>query len=95
MLLLALHPRLRLPSVDRYGDISYGVYIYAFPVQQLVIYYQPGVHPLTVLVISLPLTIGLAALSWRWIERPMLGLKAWLRTRDRSGSAVLGGVAEK
>jgi hypothetical protein len=34
----AFHPRLRVKIPPRIGDISYGLYVYAFPIQQTVIY---------------------------------------------------------
>ena len=75
VLLLALHPKLRLPSIDRYGDISYGLYIYAFPVQQSIAYYIPQVKPLNMLILSTFITVFLAILSWHLIEKPTLKMK--------------------
>jgi peptidoglycan/LPS O-acetylase OafA/YrhL len=62
----------KLPSAM--GDWSYGLYLYAFPVQQIVSYHG-GVHNLgffgyTVLCTALALIC--AALSWFVIERPAL-----------------------
>lgn len=66
--------RLDLPPVSlaaRWGDLSYGTYLYAFPVQQLVLD-RPGLaaHPLRW---ALPLTLAAALLSWHLIERRALG----------------------
>ncbi|PUA81359.1 acyltransferase family protein [Nocardioides currus] len=81
----------RTPYVSRtarFGDFSYGLYLYAFPVQQLVID-QWGVHGavrnfLTVLGITLVLAIA----SWHLVERPSLALKdKILHRRVRPGSA--------
>lgn len=55
-------------------DISYGVYIYAFPVQQAVteLCLRQG-WPLAVcLGLSLVLVLALAAASWFGVERPCL-----------------------
>ncbi len=62
---------------DRLGDLSYGVYIFAFPVQQLVVHWCKTVQWAfgTELGISLLLTIGLAYLSWHWVEKPALRFK--------------------
>lgn len=52
-------------------DISYGTYLYAFPVQQLLV--TVGAHHLGVLayiVLSIAITAPLAVLSWVYIERP-------------------------
>ena len=59
-------------------DISYGIYIYAFPVQQSVsALFIPrldlGIVPLT--LISLVVSYGLAILSWKLVEEPSLRRK--------------------
>ncbi len=61
----------------RLGDLSYGVYIFAFPVQQLVAFWGKAAHWAfgTYLGISLLLTMGLAYLSWHWVEKPALRFK--------------------
>jgi len=74
--LLWLAFRLPMTRFGRRGDISYGVYIYAFPVQQLLA--TMGLHRHGLLVylgITFALTIPLATLSWRLVEQPCLRLK--------------------
>ena len=56
-------------SFRRIGDLSYGTYIYAFPVQQAIIATTHTASPLTVLVLATPITLTLAFASWRRIER--------------------------
>ena len=64
---------LRPPPPFRSGDYSYGIYLYAFPVQQMVVAsgVDRGSWVLNVLV-SLPIVTILAALSWRYIEKKLL-----------------------
>ncbi|MBU2887811.1 acyltransferase [Gilvimarinus agarilyticus] len=63
-------------DLDKYlGDISYGVYIYAWPVQQIVASYLPGDRPYLHAVIASIIVAILAFASWRLIEKPALGLK--------------------
>ncbi len=58
-----------------WGDISYGTYLYAFPVQQLTYQYcGPRVTPARITLISLPITFILAWLSWFFVEHPTLRL---------------------
>jgi peptidoglycan/LPS O-acetylase OafA/YrhL len=64
-----------LRAYNRVGDYSYGVYIYAFPVQQALIAVIPGLS-LTGLNIYAPaLTLACAALSWHFLEKPALDWK--------------------
>jgi peptidoglycan/LPS O-acetylase OafA/YrhL len=57
-------------NVDRVGDLSYGIYIYAWPVQQLIWY--PGQGPYENFFISLFFVSFLAYLSWHFVEKPAL-----------------------
>lgn len=57
------------------GDYSYGVYIYAFPVQQTVAALIPGVSVSSMLFISAAIALLLGALSWHLLERHALALK--------------------
>lgn len=65
--------RMSLPVVrdaGRFGDVSYGLYLYAFPVQQLVIQFLPGAQYPVLLCVAF--TLPLAFLSWHGVERPAL-----------------------
>ncbi|UYV15865.1 acyltransferase family protein [Porphyrobacter sp. ULC335] len=61
-------PKGALLAYNRLGDYSYGVYIYAFPVQQAVAYLVPGVTPAANIALALPVTLVLAVLSWTLVE---------------------------
>ena len=68
----------RIPFVKNYnmlGDYSYGVYIYAFPIQQSISALTDITDPLTHLCLAIPLTFVCAAMSWHFIEKPALLLK--------------------
>lgn len=70
---LASTPYVRRAS--RYGDLSYGLYLWAFPVQQLVIDLW-GVQRMSVnLVVVTLITAALALASWHVVEHPSLKLK--------------------
>ena len=70
-----------LKALARPGDVSYGVYIYAFPVQQLLAAHRPNMDPWLALVFTVPVTYVLALLSWRLVEKPALRLKRFVRRR--------------
>lgn len=75
-LLLYLAAVLPWPNFDKRADISYGVYLYGFSVQQLLVTFGGnalGYWPYAIL--SLVATIPFAAASYYLIERPMLRLK--------------------
>jgi peptidoglycan/LPS O-acetylase OafA/YrhL len=56
-------------------DVSYGTYLYAWPVQQTVVHASPGISSGGLIAAALPITLMLAALSWVVVERPALTLK--------------------
>jgi len=60
----------------RFGDLSYGIYIYAFPVQQTVAWLTSARYSLTAtLGLSAAITTLFAFASWHLIERPALSFK--------------------
>ncbi len=78
---VGFHPWLPLQHWGRYGDFSYGLYLYAFPVQQLLIR-QLGtkIGPLPLFVLSLLATMACAYASWHLVELPFLRLKRAARS---------------
>lgn len=67
----------KLNKFGKYGDFSYGMYIYAFPVQQTIMYFSGHQKVSTVLlaVLSTLCTLPLAFFSWKFIESKALSLK--------------------
>ena len=58
------------------NDVSYGAYIYAFPVQQLLAAYGWHTHGFYVyMVTAVVLLLAFAYASWRLIEAPALAMK--------------------
>lgn len=67
-----------LPALLRYnrlGDYSYGLYIYAFPIQQLISPLTPPDQPLFMAAWAFILSLIMAVASWHLIEQPTLRLK--------------------
>lgn len=54
------------------NDWSYGIYLYAFPVQQLLVQRLELRSPLILLALAVPMTLLCAWLSWNHIESPIL-----------------------
>lgn len=63
---------LGLSGFGRYGDWSYGVYLWAFFIQQILVERFAGITPGRLLLLSLPLSLLAGCLSWHLIEKRFL-----------------------
>ncbi|MBF4765512.1 acyltransferase [Nocardioides islandensis] len=72
IVLLWLGQVLPSPAWIRRNDLSYGAYVYAFPVQQLVVLLGLGVTPFANMVTAAIGTGLFAAASWFVVERPAM-----------------------
>ena len=76
VLYLAFEPRVPLHQAGRWGDFSYGLYIYGFPVQQAVAHVLgPGHGWVANLAWSFPISLALAVASWHGVEKRALRRK--------------------
>jgi peptidoglycan/LPS O-acetylase OafA/YrhL len=67
---LALNRRLRPVPAARFGDLSYGLYIYGWPIEQCVVFFSGGAASWwQVFAIALALAVPTALISWHGIER--------------------------
>ena len=64
-----------LRAFTNQNDYSYGLYIFAGPIQQLVIQLLPNYGPTAVSLHSLSVALPLAVFSWELIERPAIALR--------------------
>jgi peptidoglycan/LPS O-acetylase OafA/YrhL len=67
--------RLPFQKIARLGDYSYGIYIFSFPLQQLLVQFGFARAGLSAyLAISLVLSLAVGIISWFCIEKPTLDL---------------------
>ena len=72
---------LKIPLIDRFkyqSDVSYGLYLYGWPVQRLLQWYFPIHSPWVLFPLAFVVSYACGYVSWKLIERPALQFK-----RDR------------
>jgi peptidoglycan/LPS O-acetylase OafA/YrhL/O-antigen/teichoic acid export membrane protein len=84
-LVLFVGARLRLlHAVGTRNDLSYGIYLYAWPIQQsLTNLHGSRLGQAGYTLVTMVLAAGCAFLSWRLVEAPALRLKSLQRRRSR------------
>jgi peptidoglycan/LPS O-acetylase OafA/YrhL len=80
--------RLRHPRWTRTTDISFGLFLFGFPVQQsLLVLGWPWLDPVAFFVVSWLATAPFALLCWYAVERPAMNLKKRLDRRAAGRSS--------
>jgi peptidoglycan/LPS O-acetylase OafA/YrhL len=71
-----------LADFTREHDYSYGVYIYAAPIQQAMLLWWPDIDPVVLSFWALAAVLPLAYGSWTLVEKPALALRKALAARN-------------
>jgi peptidoglycan/LPS O-acetylase OafA/YrhL len=75
------------------NDYSYGLYVFAWPVQQVVVWYslkwQFPIGPIGLFLVSGSITLALAVASWHLLEKPALHI---FRPSERQGRKNAGEI---
>jgi len=73
---VALDAPLHIKNAIRFGDLSYGTYLYGWPAEEIAVYILGGQPPWwQIFALALPMAATLAGISWHVVERPMLRWK--------------------
>lgn len=73
VLYLAINMSAQISIFHRRVDLSYGLYLYAWPIQQLLVFVtKNSLSPLALFAATMPVGLCIAYVSWRFIEAPAL-----------------------
>jgi peptidoglycan/LPS O-acetylase OafA/YrhL len=82
---IGFQPVPKLPLYSR-GDYSYGMYLYGFPLQQVLVWMWPGRFSIAAhFFCSMVFATVVAMVSWHLIEKPVLGLRRKFSFTARKG----------
>ena len=82
------------PPPIPFGDLSYGIYLFHFPITQLMMHLFPVLTVWWQLaLIALPASAGCALVSWTLIEKPLLSHKRAIITRFDGAVAAVAALA--
>lgn len=95
VLALAYLPRGSILAFNKLGDYSYGMYIYAFPVQQCLSHWT-DIGFFGMVFWATIITLILSVISWHLLESPMLGQKKKLTSllKKRRNITPEGGLSQ-
>lgn len=65
----------RFQRINDRWDISYGVYLYGWPIGITLRWIYPGLDAWLLVSATLPLALLCGVLSWHWVEKPVKGLR--------------------
>lgn len=66
----------------KYGDFSYGIYIYSFPIQQTISHFTQTQSPIKMFLLAWVLSIIAGGLSWHFVESRFIRMKKRIRHED-------------
>ena len=91
VLTFCLAPRPMFGWLERRADLSYGIYLWGGPVQQVALsVLGVGAGWIRITALAVPFVLLLAALSWFFVERPALSWKPAVRRSPTPGRSLEG-----
>jgi peptidoglycan/LPS O-acetylase OafA/YrhL len=63
-------------KIEKFGDPSYGIYLWGWPVQQLLVFSFPTISPITNAFFAMIISICLGYASWHLVEAYALSFKS-------------------
>ncbi len=79
------------PPLRALGLISYGLYLYHFPIYQVLDVHPLGLSGWPLLGAKVAISLALATVSYRYLEQPVR--RGWRRGHRQARAALLAGVA--
>jgi peptidoglycan/LPS O-acetylase OafA/YrhL len=78
-----------LQRINNKTDISYGTYLYAWPITSIIVMHLPSVSPFILTTETLVLAMGAGYISWCLIEKPAINFARRTETLRKSADDPL------
>lgn len=90
LIFLAYYPSRFMGWFNRLGDYSYGIYIYSFAIQQLLVHLFTGIDEWSLLLWSTLASFAVAMLSWHLLEKRALSYRKAIVALSKRFTQVSG-----
>lgn len=89
----AFAPIASIARFNKLPDVSYGVYLYGWPVQKLLLWHFPMMSPWVLFVLSFIFALFCGVVSWYAVEKPFLKFKHGYRNGTKTRADRMGAEA--
>lgn len=72
---LAFNKNIKMYKFGTKNDVSYGLYIYSFPIQQMIVHYLKNMPWYYNFISSFIITLLISYISWNLVEKPIMKYK--------------------
>jgi peptidoglycan/LPS O-acetylase OafA/YrhL len=80
IVLMFAHKQLVLNKAGQWGDFTYGVYLFSFPIQQIIVFVcKNQIKPYTLFALTMLISLPIAVCSWHFFEKKILQYKTWVK----------------
>ena len=89
-----LKPKGFIRAFNKLGDYSYGIFVFHWPIAQTILQLNPTISYAELVYTVLPLSLGLAVITWHGVEAPFLRSKTeianWIKQFTLEAIHVMG-----
>ncbi|SEG49238.1 acyltransferase family protein [Marinobacterium lutimaris] len=74
------------------GLISYPLYLYHQPIISFVLFFQPKIQPISLLIVTLTIALPASWITYKFVEKPIRNYARFKSARHKKGWLIWGGL---
>ena len=94
-ILYCAHVGTAVPGFNRLPDVSYGIYLYAWPINKILLWHFPALDVYLMMALVGVLAILAGTISWYVVEKPFLRLKTVVEAGGRASAGPAPGFVPR